>query len=443
MSEVLLEEYALFFFGLVFSGFFSGSEAVLMSIPIDRVKQLIEGGGRKGRTFEDMVNKPTQLLTTILVGNNIVNIFVASLATAIATRIFKSDAIAVSVGVTTAFILIFGEIIPKTLSRSKAEVLAYPTVFTLRIFYFILFPIVAPLTYTIERVFGKNAQIRGKLITKRDIEFMVGQAEKEKSIDSQQIELLNSILEFPKIKVKDIMIPRNKIYGVEEQATFDEVIKLVREVAHSRYPVFSSSLDNVTGFLHVKDLAFVKPEDQAKFKAVEYLKEPFFVFENMKINMVFDHMNRKKVHLAMVKDENSLVVGIVTLEDIMEEIFGEIQDEHDTEEDFASKNDNKPLGSEGIIIPGDISLRDLSSEYGIRIPLNDNYSTLTGFILDMIENNFPKEGQVILFERYFFELTKVNDSEILDVTMKVLEESAQISYSLEEINSKEDAQVHS
>ena len=171
---------------------------------------------------------------------------------------------------------------------------------------------------------------------------MVNEAEKEKTIDSKQIDLLTSILEFPTIKVKDIMVPRTRVHAIKKDANFKEVIELVKEVSHSRYPVYEEDLDSTLGFLHVKDLSFVEPEERDQFKIEEHINEPFFVYEHMKIQAVFDHMNKKKVHLALVKDENGLVVGIVTLEDIMEEIIGEITDEFDEEieVDYKKIDDN-------------------------------------------------------------------------------------------------------
>src|SRR5690606_13461435 len=140
--------------------------------------------------------------------------------------------------------------------------------------------------------------------------------------------------------------------------------------------------------------------------------------EHMKIQAVFDHMNRKKVHLALVKDENGLIVGIVTLEDIVEEILGEIQDEHDDEEWEGEEEFNQAALAEGIIVEGSISLRDLYNDYDIKIPLNDNYSTLAGFILDMLGNNFPEEGQIIVWEGLSFELVKVDEYEIREIRIK-------------------------
>lgn len=417
-SEV--QDLVIFVVGVLLSAFFSGSEAALISIPTQRVRQLIEEGGSRAKALRFLSEKSNEILTTILIGNNFVNIFVSALATTIAQGHFASDAISYAVGFTTLMILIFGEIIPKTFARNHSERLAVPMIRILQLFYFILFPAVWIFMKVIIAVLGKNAQLNERMITKDDIEFMVNEAEKEKSIDSKQIDLLNSILEFPTIKVKDIMVPRNQVHAIKKTSTFSEIMELVKEVAHSRYPVYEEDIDSTIGFLHVKDLSvfkFVEQKDDDDFDITELVNEPFFVYEHMKIQAVFDHMNRKKVHLALVKDENGLVVGIVTLEDIMEEIFGEIQDEHDDEDDGIPKIDQNHL-DEGLKVPASISLRDLYNEYDIKIPLNDNYSTLRGFLLDMLGNNFPKEGNILFWEGLSFKLLKVEENEIEEVEIE-------------------------
>jgi putative hemolysin len=410
-------DIVIFVTGVILSAVFSGSEAALISIPAKRVKQLIEEGGSRAKAFQFLSEKPSEILTTILIGNNFVNIFVASLATTIAQRYLENDAISYSVGITTVLILIFGEIIPKTFARNHSERLALPIIRILQICYFLMFPVVKIFMIVIEIILGNNAQLAERLVTKDDIEFLVNEAEKEKSIDSKQIDLLTSILEFPMIKVKDIMVPRVKVHAIKKDASFKEIISVVKEVGHSRYPVMEEDLDSTVGFLHIKNLSFVEPEEREAFKVEEHLNEEFFVYEHMKIQSVFDHMNRKKVHLALVKDENGLVVGIVTLEDIMEEIFGEIQDEHDDEDEGIPKIAASRL-EEGLVVPAEITLRDLKNEYEIDIPLNDNYSTLRGFLLDMLGNHFPKEGNILFWDGLSFNLLKVSDNEIEEVKIE-------------------------
>lgn len=399
---------------LLLSCFFSGSEAALLSLPHEKAKQIAEEHGLDSWAIKKWIQKPNEILTTILVGNNFANIFIASLSTAMAQRFFENDAIAVAVFCSTIAILLVGEILPKTFARGKSEKIAPVAMLLLIGFYYVLYPIVKVFMKVLELVLGKNAHVQGRQVTKDDIEVMVEMAEEKKSMDSKQLELLTSILEFPSIKVKDIMVPRTSIEGIQKDMSYEEVIKLVKEDAHSRYPVYDEDLDEVLGFLHVKDLAFIEDKARINFNVTKYVKPPFYVYEHMKIHAVFDHMNRKKVHLALVKDENGIVVGMLTLEDIMEEIFGEIQDEHDDEEDVIPGVESE----EGVIVPPAISLRDLYNEYDIKIPLNDNYSTLNGFIMEHLGNNFPRKGHMIIWDKYTFELTRVKNFEIKEVKIK-------------------------
>jgi putative hemolysin len=408
------QEILILFVSLCLSAFFSGSEAALLSLPHEKAKQIAEESGLDTWAMKHWLSKPNDLLTTILVGNNFVNILIAALSTSIAQRFLKNDALAVSVGITTVMILLFGEIAPKMFGRGKAEKIAPICVVLLMGFYYALYPIVKIFMLIIKFVLGENANVRGRAVTMDDLEIMVEMAEEERTIDSKHIDLLNSILEFPSIKVKDIMVPRTSIEAIKKEASFDDIINMVREVAHSRYPVYRESLDEVLGFLHIKDLSFVTDAERKNLDVTKYLKPPFFVYEHMKIQAVFDHMNRKKVHLALVKDENGIVVGMLTLEDIMEEIFGEIQDEHDDEEDEIPGIKSE----EGVLVPSTISLRDLYNEFDIKIPLNDNFSTLNGFLMEQLGNSFPKKGHLVIWDGYSFELMRVKNSEIIEVKIK-------------------------
>lgn len=408
------QEILVLVVSLLLSAFFSGSEAALLSLPHEKAKQIAEEHGLDSWAMKRWLAMPNDILTTILVGNNFVNILIAALSTNITERFFSNDALAISVGVTTMMILLFGEIAPKTIGRGHAEKFAASAVLGLMGFYYAMWPVVKAFTKIIQVVLGKNANVRSRAVTKDDIEVMVEMAEETRTMDSKQIDLLNSILEFPSIKVKDIMVPRTMIEAIKKESSFSDLIRTVREVAHSRYPVYDEDLDDVLGFLHVKDLAFMAPDEQRNFDITKYVKPPFFVYEHMKIQAVFDHMNRKKVHLALVKDENGIVVGMLTLEDIMEEIFGEIQDEHDDEDDLIPGVES----AEGVLVPSTISLRDLYNEYDIEIPLNDNYSTLNGFLMEQLGNSFPKKGHFIIWDGYSFELVRVKNSEIKEVKIK-------------------------
>ena len=408
------QEILILVSSLCLSAFFSGSEAALLSLPHEKAKQIAEESGLDTWAMKHWLSKPNDILTTILVGNNFVNILIAALSTSIAQRFLENDALAISVGITTVMILLFGEIAPKMVGRGKAEKIAPICVVLLMGFYCALWPVVKMFMLIIKLVLGENANVRSRVVTKDDIESMVEMAEEERTIDSKQIDLLTSILEFPSIKVKDIMVPRTSIESIKKEAKFEDIINLVREVVHSRYPVYQESMDEVIGFLHIKDLTFVTEAERRNFDVTKYLKPPFFVYEHMKIQAVFDHMNRKKVHLALVKDENGIIVGMLTLEDIMEEIFGEIQDEHDDEEDEIPGVKSE----EGVLVPSTISLRDLYNEFDIKIPLNDNYSTVNGFLMEQLGNSFPKKGHLVIWDGYSFEIVRVKNYEIKEVKIK-------------------------
>jgi putative hemolysin len=388
---------------------FSGSESALLAINSDRIAQLVEDNDKRGLALKFWADRPSDVLTTILIGNNLVNTIIASLTTVIAKKAFNEDVIAISVGVATVIILVFGEILPKTVGRNQGERFAIPIINFIKFSYYLLFPIVKIFSFFINMILGENAKLTSRVVTKDDIEFYINKAEKEKSIDSKQIDLLASILEFPKIRVKDIMIPRNKVLTVDNEDGFRKIIEFIRTEAHSRYPVIDGELDKCLGILHVKNLVYVDKVEH--FKIEKYLKPPFYVYEHMKIQSVFDHMKRKKVHMALVKDETGIVVGMITLEDIIEEIVGQIQDEHDDE----APEVDLTTSEEGVLVDAQVSLRDLANDYSIELPLSENYATLAGFLLEMLGNNFPKKGNIIIAEGYSFELKKVANNEIKEV----------------------------
>lgn len=364
-----------------------------------------------------MILKPSELLATILVGNNIANITAGSITTAMTAQYTGSPIIGIALGLTTMIVVVFGELIPKTMGRAHAERLSVIFIRTLQVVFFILWPLIICLVWFIRTILGDSVNLNGRMVTKDDIEYMVNKAEKERTMDSKQIDLLASILEFPMIKVKDIMMPRIKVNYIQVNWTYDQVFDYIKETENSRYPVVDGELENIIGFLHLKDFFFLTDEEIENFDIKSLIKTPFFVYEHMKIQSVFDHMNKKKIHLALVKDENGTVVGIVSLEDIIEQIVGDINDEYDEAEEEVQSIEEAPL-EEGILVDGEITLRDLYNDYDVKIPLNDNYSTLAGFILDMLGNTFPEQDQMIIWEGYSFTLEEVADHVIKQVRIK-------------------------
>jgi len=409
----------ILFLCLILSATYSAIEAVLLSIPIDRARQLANGETAKHRAFRFLLHKSNEILTTILVGNNLANTIIATYTAKMATTFFESESIGLSVAIATILILVFAEILPKTIGRSQSENLAYPAIIFIRINYYIMLPIVSICAILIKLVLGDNAKLTGRLVKKNDIEYLINKAEQENSIDAKQIELLSSILEFPTIKVKDVMIPRVKIGYIDSDMTYTEIVSEIKKDNHSRYPVCTGALENSVGVLHVKDLLQLSLAQIERFDIKKYIKNPFIVYEHMKIQSVFDHMKKKRIHLALVKDENGTVVGMITLEDIIEQIVGDIRDEHDShEKNKMSDGHEEQMANEGTVVDATISLIDLEYECDIELPNEEGYSTLAGFILDMLGNNFPEEGQMLFWNGLSFEIMKVENGEIKDVRIK-------------------------
>ena len=388
-----------------------------MSLDLNRAGQIVEQNKddllTKAMNF--VVSRPNELLATILVGNNIANILASSITTVMVTRIVQNNAVGVATGIVTLVILIFGEAIPKSFARSHAEKLSLWVILILRGLYYALYPLIRLLVWIIHTVLGDKARPSRRSLTRGDLEYMINLAEREKSINPKQLNLLTSVLQFPRIKVKDIMVSRPDIKWISSSASFDEVMEQVRDKICGRYPVCEGTLDKPVGIFHVKDLVLVRGALKKDFELKKLLKPNFFIYEHMKITAVFDYMNRKKTHMALVKDENGLVVGLVTLEDIIEEVMGEIYDEHDLN---APSEKSTPVEEKGVVLEGGTTLRELYNEYDIEIPLNDNYSTISGFILDMMGNNFPEEGQIVAWKGLVFEVCKIKDSNIESVRIR-------------------------
>jgi len=425
----------MFLLCLAASTFFSGSEAVLMSLVPERTKQLSNQKGPYASLFNYLSTRQNELLVTILIGNNVANIGAASLSATMAAQIFDNRALGISIGITTILILFVGEIIPKTVARNHSESLIVPVLRILQSLNFLLTPLIWAVMFIIKKMLGPLAVVSGRLITQSDIEYLVERAEEDKTIDSKQIELLNSILEFPTIKVKDIMIPRSKIKFLKKEAPFEEVMQLVGTDLHTRYPVCEGELETILGFIHVKDLAFIRGKNKETFSLEKIVKRPFFVYEQMKIQAVFDYMNREKVHMAFIKDETGLIVGLITLEDIIEEILGDIIDEHDDEEDINLNSSQKIDWTKGILLDADISIRELDSEYNLELPLSDSYSTFAGFLLSQLEDDLCVEGKLIEWNDLIFELKEVEESQIKKVFIKrQLKETSSLSSDSSNLN---------
>ncbi len=403
---------------LCFSSYFSATETALTTLSEAKVHQLFAQGIRT-RGLRLWLNKPSQVLTTLLVGNNIVNILASSLATAIATAIFKNNGIGIAVGIMTFIILIFGEVVPKTFAKHNADKMVPWATKLLSIFYVLFYPAMIFLNVIsnilIKATGGKISTTEGP-ITEEELEFLIDLGQREGVLEKREERMLHSVLDLSDTVTREIMVPRTNMIAVSLETDYHSLISTVLEAGYSRVPVYEGTIDNIAGIVHAKDLLqFLEREQRAKpFQLRELLRPVYYVPESMSISDLLVEFQRRKTHLAVVVDEYGGTAGIVAMEDILEEIVGEIHDEHDIEE--------KPLqliGEGHYLADAFISIDDLGEQLGVEFPEEDAYDTLGGFIVSEL-GHLPAPGESKEWNNLHFVIKEADEKRVLKVEIKPL-----------------------
>jgi len=406
-------QWAAFAAGLAGSAFFSSSETALTALGEARVRSLVDTGGRRASFLRLWQAHPDRILSALLVGNTLVNVGLGSLTALMADEAGYSHGIALLTGVTTVLLLLFGEITPKTFAKRHASGYAVFIMPLVALVYWILYPLAwvfVQVPRALSRAIG-SAPVSVESVTSQELEYLIELGARQGSIDKVREELLSSVLAFTEVLVKEIMIPRTQVVALEETATYEEALKLVTESELSRIPVYRGSLDEVVGVLHAKTLlADVKKGiEPAEFKLINYVKEPFFVPEVMKVSRLLTEMQRRKTHLAIVVDEFGGTSGIVTLEDVVEEIVGEIHDESDVEEKRL-----KVLSDGVVLADAQVSIRDLEEHLGVEFPEGGDYETLGGF-LTATAGRVPPPGSLVVWGGLTFTVKAADDRRVQKV----------------------------
>ena len=403
-------QWIAFASGLLGAAFFSSAETALTALGEARVRALVETGGRSASFLRLWLSHPDRILSALLLGNTLVNVGLGSLTALIADEAGLGHGLAILTGVTTVILLLFGEITPKTFAKRHASKYAVAIMPLVALVYWLLFPL-AWLFVQIPRALQRwagSGPVRGESVTSQELEYLIELGAKQGSIDKMREELLSSVLAFTEVLVKEIMIPRTQVVALEETATYDEGLKLVTESELSRIPVFRGSLDEVVGVLHAKTLlADVKKGiEPSEFQLLKYVRKPFFVPEVMKVSRLLTEMQRRKTHLAVVVDEFGGTSGIVTLEDVVEEIVGEIHDESDVEEKKL-----KVLSDGVVLADAQVSIRDLENHLGIDFPEGGDYETLGGF-LTATAGRVPPAGSLVVWGGLTFTVKAADDRRV-------------------------------
>ncbi len=395
---------------LCFSAFFSGSETALLSLDRLRVKYLVQKKRRGADKLEALLNYPDRLLSAILVGNNLVNIAASVFATTLLVQIFGDRGELLTILILTPVVLIFAEITPKTYAAKYPEKLSFIVLRPILLLMWLLRPVVwlvSGISNLLTRLLRGEAD--RPIISEDEIRTIISVGEEAGVVAKEKRRMLHGVFELAQIQVRDVMIPRTEVVGVDVNASFEQILRLVRQAHHSRFPVYEGSLDNVVGIIHSKDiLNYVDRPDG--FSLRDLARPPYFVPESKRIETLLQSFRKKKVHLAMVVDEYGGVEGIVTLEDIFEEIVGEIQDEYDVEEELL-----RELGPGRLLIDGSVSLRMINRRFHLALA-EEHANTLAGFLLREL-GQIPREGDECEAEGVRFIVRKVVNHRVEEIEM--------------------------
>ena len=320
---------------IVFSAFFSLSETALLSVGKIRIRHQAETGNKNAKTVVKLLENPEQFLAAILIGNNVVNISASVLATDAALRIFGESGIAIATGVMTLFILVFGEVFPKTLASRNAEFIAMRIANPIIIVINFLRPFVWFITTIVNfmiAILGGKERVKHPFITEEMINMMLKVGEKEGTIEKHEREIISNVFDFTDEKAHGVMTPRENMVCIEESETLNAALDLINTSGHSRLPVYQGDFDNIIGMIYAKDLLKFKDYDLNRMKVYQILRPLLIVKAGKEISSILKDLQQKKMNISVVVDNNMKVIGLVSIEDIMEELVGEIFDEYDVEE---------------------------------------------------------------------------------------------------------------
>ena len=404
---------------LLLSAYFSASETALTSLGKLKMKSLIKREGRRAELLSSWLEDPSRLLATILVGNNIVNVAASVLCTFVLLRLLPETPAgkvgAISTGVMVCLILVFGEISPKTYARQNAERIALRTIRPLSGLSRILSPLIGLLVFVSP---GGGKAKPGPFMTEEEIKRMISLGEEEGVLEEEEKEMIDSIFKFGDTKVQEVMVPRSDMVTIEANQDLDNILKLVMEAGHSRIPVFKGRIDNIIGILYAKDLLNLwEQSSRARLKVKDLIHPAYFVPETKKVDELLREFQRQKIHLAMVVDEYGGTAGLVTLEDLLEEIVGEIEDEYD------KGKERIEILEKGIaLVDGKTDIGDVNEKLDLKLPEEEGTETVAGFVVDRL-GRVPKMGEELIYRGTKITVVEADRRRVIKV--KIEREEAQ------------------
>ncbi|PNU20054.1 transporter [Geothermobacter hydrogeniphilus] len=410
-DDQLLRLGALFVLFLL-SAFFSGSETALTAIDRLRVRYLVEKKRPGAERLESLLSNPERLLSAILIGNNLVNIAASVFATTLFIAWFDKHGELATILILTPLLLLFAEVCPKTYAARYPEKVCFLVLRPILLVMLLLFPLVTLVSFLsglLTRVMPGEEE--RPLISEDEIRTMISVGGEEGVVAKEQHRMLHGVFELSQIRVRDVMIPRTEVVGIELDTPFDKVLEAVQQARHSRFPVFDGELDNIIGIIHSKEiLNYVHRPDE--FSLRKLARAPYFVPESKQIETLLQSFRRRRIHLAVVVDEYGGVEGIVTLEDVVEEIVGEIQDEYDAEEVLF-----REIEPDRFLVDGSASIRTVNRRFGLDLS-ETHATTLAGFVLRTL-GSIPRPGESCRADGVTFVVRKMEERRIEEIEMRL------------------------
>lgn len=398
---------------LIGSGFFSASETALMSLSKIRIRHMKEEGANGAKLVSDLIEEPNKLLSSILVGNNVVNIAATSISTSLFMGLLgdKPGAVPLATAVMTVLVLIFGEITPKTIAANNSEKVAVAVSKPIKLVIFIVRPIVWGfniITNVIFKLLGINDKSAQPYITEEELKTMVNVSHEEGLLEMEEREIINNVFQFGDMQAKEAMVQRLDMVALNSEYTYEEIIEMFKTEKLSRLPVYEDSIDDIIGILNIKDVIFLSDEEIKDFDIKNYIREPFFTYEFKKITQLLEEMKVEKSQMAIVVDEYGGTSGLITIEDLVEVIVGDIEDEYDDEDD-----DIIVIKEDEYVVQGSAKISDINELIGVNLE-SEEFDSIGGFIIGYLKR-LPEENEVIEVENIRFNIESLDKNRIMKV----------------------------
>ena len=377
---------------IVLSALFSSSETALTTITPHRLKSLVDEEIPHAKILEKVLDQKAKMLSVILICNNIVNLTASAMATVVVQQLFGSKAISIGTGILTLMVLIFGEIVPKTMATVRAERMGLRIAPVVNALMIVFTPITAALNFVAKgvlRLFGIRSDEKAQSYTENEIRSIVEVSHEEGITTSEEKKIINNVFDFTDTTVKEIMVPRINVTAISINSSFEDLMALFREELFTRYPVYDEEGINFIGLINVKDLMVLEKEQIEHFSVKEILREIAYTYEGKHLSELFLEMKRKRESMMAVLDEYGDLAGIVTMEDILEEIVGDIRDEYDEDEELEIVKVSDQIYD----VQGHVSLDDVNEKIGTSFE-SDDYDSIGGLLIEHLER-LPENGDCV------------------------------------------------